>query len=117
MTVPHRSPTVPRERSTHRSPVPHPLGERERGALDGVGHRSPPSKAVEAKVERLLIDRRVHIVRVQAGEIDAVVEGDTGTYVVGRRDGRFVCSCPALGPCSHALAVDAVVDPAPEAPR
>jgi hypothetical protein len=69
---------------------------------------------VYTKARRLLVARRVLIVRVDGVDVDAVVEGDTGTYVVGRRRGRFVCSCPSLGPCSHGRAVDSVVDPAPE---
>lgn len=116
-TVPHRSPTVPRERSTDCSPVPHPLGERERGTVSGSGHHSPSSKAVEEKILRLLATRRVHIVRVEGTDVDAIVQGDTGTYVVGRRGGYFVCSCAALGPCSHGRAVALVLDPAPEPGR
>lgn len=67
------------------------------------------------KAGRLLATRRVHIVRVDGADVDAVVQGDTGTYVVERRLGRFACSCPSPGPCSHGRAFDAVVDPAPEA--
>jgi len=109
MTVPDRSPTVPRDRSTDRSRVPHPLGERGRGALAGAAYRSPPSRAVQEKVVRLLATARVHITRVDGGDVDAIVEGDTGTYVVGWRHDRFVCSCPAIGPCAHGRAVAAVV--------
>jgi hypothetical protein len=69
------------------------------------------------KANRLLASRRVHIVRVLGEDVDAIVEGDHGTHVVGRRHGRFVCSCPAWGPCSHGRAVGAVVDPAPQADR
>jgi hypothetical protein len=47
------------------------------------------------KAGRLLATRRVHIVRVDGADVDAVVQGDTGTYVVERRLGRFACSCPA----------------------
>jgi hypothetical protein len=68
-----------------------------------------------AKAHRLLVSRRVHVVRVDGTDVDAIVEGDTGTYVVGRRRGRFVCSCPSPGPCSHGRAVGAVVNPAPAA--
>jgi hypothetical protein len=66
------------------------------------------------KAVRLLASRRVHIVRVDGPDVDAIVEGDHETYVVGRRRGRFVCTCPSPGPCSHGRAVDAVVDPAPQ---
>jgi uncharacterized Zn finger protein len=59
------------------------------------------------KAGRLLATRRVHIVRVDGADVDAVVQGDTGTYVVERRLGRFACSCPSPGPCSHGRAVDA----------
>jgi len=66
-------------------------------------------EAATLKAHRLLTSRRVHVLRVLGDEVDALVVGDHGTYVVGRRRGRFVCSCPSPGPCSHGRAVDAVV--------
>jgi hypothetical protein len=63
------------------------------------------------KADRLLLTRRVHIVRIVGEDCDAIVEGDHAVYVVGRRHGRFVCSCPSPGPCSHGRAVGAVVTP------
>jgi hypothetical protein len=68
----------------------------------------------QAKAARLLVARRVHILRVDGPDVDAIVEGDTGTYLVGRRRGRFACSCPSPGPCSHGRAVDGSSIPAPE---
>ena len=61
------------------------------------------------KADRLLTSRRVHVLRVLGDDVDALVEGDHGTYIVGRRHGRFVCSCASPGPCSHGRAVDAVL--------
>jgi hypothetical protein len=76
-----------------------------------------PRENATTKAGRLLVTRRVHVLRVDGRDVDAVVEGDSGTWIVARRHGRFACTCPALGPCSHARAVDAVVDPASEAER
>ena len=70
----------------------------------------PTRETARKKANRLLASRRVHIVRVLGEDVDAIVEGDHGTHIVGRRQGRFACSCPAWGPCSHARAVDAVVE-------
>jgi hypothetical protein len=84
---------------------------------DGEVQPRPRRETAAAKADRLLTTRRVHFVRVDGPDVDAIVEGDHETYVLGRRRGRLVCSCPSPGPCSHGRAVDAVVDPAPEAER
>jgi hypothetical protein len=77
----------------------------------------PVREDAATKARRLLVTRRVHVVRVVGADVDAVVEGDHEIYLVGRRHGRFVCSCPSPGPCTHGRAVDAVVDPAPKVTR
>jgi hypothetical protein len=68
-----------------------------------------PRETAIVKADRLLTSRRVHVLRVISDEVDAVVRGDHGVYVVARRRGRFVCSCAAIGQCSHGRAVAAVV--------
>jgi hypothetical protein len=106
MSVPDRSPTVPREQSNHRSPVPHPLGERERGTLPGPADRSPPSMAVEAKAARLLVGGSVAIRDVCAGHVLARVNGDPRhlqrqprrpTLELRLRRGRSLLALPGRG--------------------
>jgi uncharacterized Zn finger protein len=63
-----------------------------------------PEKAV-----RLLRDGKVRIVEVRPDLVKAVVVGDHGIYSVHRFEGRWYCDCPALGPCSHAMAASRVV--------
>jgi hypothetical protein len=61
------------------------------------------------KAERLLISGRVFIRRVNASEVVACVRGDSGElYEAGWIRGRWRCSCPALGACSHLIAVQRV---------
>jgi hypothetical protein len=109
MTVPRAFPTVPREQSTDRSPVPHPLGERERGTFTGTSDRSPPSTGIEAKAERLLVTGCVQIFEADADHAVAAVVGDHGTYLVWHDGRRVSCSCPATAACSHGVAFARVV--------
>jgi hypothetical protein len=67
-----------------------------------------------AKARRLLWEGRVAIVRVGPDGVLAAVKGDTaGVYTVKLVAGYWSCTCPALGPCSHAKAVQLVTVPTP----
>jgi uncharacterized Zn finger protein len=62
-----------------------------------------------AKADRLLVSGRVFVRRVNRNEVAAAVRGDSGEmYEVGFIRGRWRCSCPAIGPCSHLIAVQRV---------
>lgn len=76
-----------------------------------------PRESAFTKARRILTEARVSVLNVGAGEILAAVRGDSGEIhrVVYER-GRWVCSCPAVGPCSHAQAV-ALVTVVPSADR
>jgi uncharacterized Zn finger protein len=61
------------------------------------------------KARRLLAEGRVVISRVEGTHIDATIRGDSASfYSVRHRSGSWSCTCPALGPCSHRLAVQLV---------
>jgi len=62
------------------------------------------------KARRYLLEGRVVMVTVTTDDVAAVVRGDGSLHRVdydGRRGWR--CSCPAIGRCSHLLAVGLVV--------
>ena len=62
-----------------------------------------------SKACRLLISGRVFMRIVNASEVIAAVRGDSGElYEAGFIRGRWRCSCPAVGPCSHLIAVQRV---------
>ncbi len=63
-----------------------------------------------SKARRYLTEGRVVLVTVTTEAVAAVVRGDAALHRVdydGRRGWR--CTCPALGRCSHLLAVGLVV--------
>ncbi len=68
----------------------------------------PREKAAD-KAVRLLRDGNVRISRVSDDEVLAWVTGDHDVYRVTRAEGRWYCDCPAMGPCSHAMAAAKVV--------
>jgi hypothetical protein len=62
-----------------------------------------------SKACRLLVSGRVYMRIVNADEVLAAVRGDSGTlYETGFVRSRWRCSCPAVGPCSHLIAVQRV---------
>lgn len=68
-----------------------------------------PRENAHDKAKRLLAEGRVVITRVEGTHIDATVRGDSASfYSVRHRSGSWSCSCPALGPCSHRLAVQLI---------
>jgi len=61
---------------------------------------------VAAKARRLLAAGALTVVRLAGDVVDAVIEGDTGTYLLGHDPARgWFCSCPARGRCSHVIAL------------
>lgn len=63
----------------------------------------------DVKGRRLLVEARLVVNRVGAGEIEATCRGDSGEmYTVGHVTGGWYCSCPALGHCSHLVALQLV---------
>lgn len=62
-----------------------------------------------SKALRLLVMGRV-TVRCASNSIEAVVEGDTGTWKLYREADRWPCTCPSRRPCSHLEAVERVAE-------
>jgi hypothetical protein len=64
-------------------------------------------ETIDAKAARLLAAGRIVVTRVLGDTVDAVCQGDTGTYELGHRPGRgWFCSCPVRGDrCSHLTAL------------
>lgn len=65
------------------------------------------SADVALKAGRLLRTGRVTVLAVDLDQVLADVDGDSGRYQVAWRSdtGRWTCTCPARGDCSHVLAV------------
>jgi uncharacterized Zn finger protein len=69
-----------------------------------------PRENAQAKATRLLTEARVSIVRVDDRGTLAFVKGDSGMMRRVTFDGaQWRCDCPALGYCSHGIAVARVV--------
>lgn len=69
---------------------------------------SPMRETAAAKSERLLRERRVHIVRATDLAIASTVRGDHGVYTTAFERGSWRCSCPHLArttACSHIQAL------------
>jgi hypothetical protein len=60
------------------------------------------------KGRRYAAEGRLVVRFVEAGSARAECRGDGATYVVGFESGRWSCSCPALGRCSHQYALGLV---------
>jgi hypothetical protein len=68
-------------------------------------------ESVPQKAARLLTEGRVHVRHRDEVRIAALVDGDTGRWVVVcDPEGRWACSCPAFRACSHAEAVRRVTE-------
>ncbi len=64
----------------------------------------PSKENATAKALRLLLTGCVRI--TTPGNVEAVVNGDTGVYTVTRTGARWRCTCPGvLDRCSHVRAV------------
>jgi uncharacterized Zn finger protein len=65
-----------------------------------------------AKARRYLVEGRVMLLRVDVmgSFVVGSVRGDHGiVYRVAHEDGGWRCTCPAIGPCAHLLALQLVV--------
>jgi hypothetical protein len=66
-------------------------------------------ETVDQKANRLLTAGRVQVRWVTSGHALVVVKGDSGTWRVIYRRGRWRCPCPAWVRCSHLAAAELVV--------
>jgi uncharacterized Zn finger protein len=60
------------------------------------------------KARQLVANGAVQVLTADENHVAARVRGRHGIFDVNRLGGRWSCTCPALGPCSHALAVRSV---------
>ena len=64
---------------------------------------------MHTKARRLLVEKRVLVRSVGPEGISALVRGDSGCLrAVHYGEGHWDCDCPAIGVCSHKIAVMAV---------
>jgi uncharacterized Zn finger protein len=63
-------------------------------------------ESAETKGVRYLGEGRLTILRVDDRRVEALCFGDSGeAYRVGYKPGGWWCGCPALGRCSHLVAL------------
>jgi hypothetical protein len=65
----------------------------------------------QMKGRRYVSEGRLTVRHVDADSVRAVCQGDGVIYNLGYRNGRWACPCPALGRCSHLVALGLVVAP------
>jgi uncharacterized Zn finger protein len=69
-----------------------------------------PRENAATKARRLLAEGRLDVRYRQGRDVRATVRGDSAeVYSVGHEPGRWWCTCPALGACSHLKALQLVV--------
>ena len=61
-----------------------------------------------AKGARYLAEHRLTVLRVDTERVEGECRGGGAVYRLGWQDGRWRCDCPALGTCSHLIALQAV---------
>jgi uncharacterized Zn finger protein len=61
------------------------------------------------KARRYVAEGRLTVELVADGEVRARCRGDGAIYRLTYEDGRWSCTCPALGRCSHLMALGLVV--------
>jgi uncharacterized Zn finger protein len=64
-----------------------------------------------AKGRRYVAEGRLIVEHVGAGEVRARCRGGGAVYRLGFKNGRWSCTCPALGRCSHLCALGLVTAP------
>ena len=64
-----------------------------------------------AKGRRYVGEGRLVVDSVANGEVRARCRGDGAVYNLLVREGHWACDCPALGRCSHLIALGLVVAP------
>ena len=63
----------------------------------------------EVKGRRLLAEGRLIVLAVRPRTLDATCRGDSAeVYHLGYQAGGWFCTCPALGTCSHLVALQLV---------
>jgi uncharacterized Zn finger protein len=62
----------------------------------------------ETKGRRYVAEGRLTVDHVSADEIRARCRGDGAVYQLGLNRGEWYCNCPALGRCSHLVALKLV---------
>jgi hypothetical protein len=70
-----------------------------------VAGRVVTGEPIAAKAHRLLAFGRLVVRHVDPERIVAHVRGDTGSYDLGRDARGWWCACPAVGRCSHLIAL------------
>ena len=71
-----------------------------------------PRENAEAKGRRYLVEGRLVVERVAGDTIRAHCRGGGAVYKLGLERGEWFCSCPALGLCSHLVALQLVTEKA-----
>ena len=64
-----------------------------------------------AKGRRYVGEGRLVVEHATGGEVRARCRGDGAVYRLGFKNGKWRCDCPALGRCSHLVALGLVVAP------
>ncbi len=67
-----------------------------------------PRENAEAKGRRMVTEGRLLITLVDAQRIEARCRGNGELYRVGFTPDGWACTCPALGKCSHIVALQLV---------
>jgi uncharacterized Zn finger protein len=67
-----------------------------------------PLESAESKGRRYLTEGRLLVRSVQPGGIRAICRGSGEYHRVGYERGGWFCTCPALGRCSHLVALQLV---------
>jgi uncharacterized Zn finger protein len=68
-------------------------------------------ESAAVKGRRYVSEGRLIVDLVANGEVRARCRGDGALYRLGYRNGRWYCTCPALGRCSHLVALGLVAAP------
>jgi uncharacterized Zn finger protein len=67
-----------------------------------------PRENVELKGRRYLTEGRLLVHQVTPNEIRATARGNGWVYALGFNEGSWFCGCPAIGRCSHLVALQLV---------
>ena len=70
---------------------------------------SAPSAKVWAKVNRILLTGTIRFSELTPTRARCQVIGDGDDYQLVYRDGRYECTCPHVGQCSHKLVMEKVL--------
>jgi hypothetical protein len=80
-----------------------------------VAGRVVTGETIAAKAHWLLAFGRLEVRHVSPERIVAHVHGDTGSYDLGHDARGWWCACPAIGRCSHLIALRLVTTATREA--